>query len=96
MIRDLYQEAMRLVEDALDKPPAELRAEVDEAERAVAALRDELIERWRVQPTHDVRHSLDRVNVALSLLIGLEYPVGGVQRDMLDQARGALAGARLG
>jgi hypothetical protein len=40
-------EAIRLLDDALDKPPAELGAEVDVAERAVARLRDSLIDRWR-------------------------------------------------
>jgi hypothetical protein len=60
----------------------------------VAALRDGLIARWRESPGEQVSASLDRVNVALSLVIGLEYPMGGLQRQMLEQARSVLEAAR--
>jgi hypothetical protein len=90
---DLARRAVALLEDALSKPPEALRAEVDEVERAVVALRDHLIARLRQTPqTPDpaLRHALDQVNVALSLVVGLEYPVGGMQRDLIDQARATL------
>ena len=90
----LCDEAIRLLGDALDKPPAELKAEVDVVERAIVALRDELIDRLRQTPTDSVRSGLDRVNVALSLVVGLEYPLGGLDRNMLKQARSALEAAR--
>jgi hypothetical protein len=86
----LRETAMRLLQDALRKPPTELKSEVDDAERAVVALRDELIERLRQAPTDAVRAALEQVNVSLSLIVGLEYPLGGLQRQMLDQARTAL------
>jgi hypothetical protein len=86
----LRDEALRLVEDALKKPPTELKSEVDDAERAVAVLRDAWIDHLRAQPTPWVRNNLDMTNVSLSLIVGLEYPMGGLQRDMLDQARQAL------
>lgn len=94
MSKDLQAEAMRLIDNALAKPPTELSAEVDDAERAVAALRDALIDRFRQAPTSDLRRNLDGANVALSYLVGLEYPMGGLQRDMLQQARAALADVR--
>lgn len=87
---DLCRQAIGLLDEALDKPPSELKAEVDGAERAVVALRDELIERWRVAPEGGVRAALDNVNAVLSLVVGLEYPMGGLQREMLKQARSAL------
>jgi hypothetical protein len=87
---DLRQHAIALLEDALEKPPAELKAEVDGVERAVAALRDQLIERLRAAPDADVQASLESANAALSLIVGVEYPVGGIQRQMLEQARSAL------
>jgi hypothetical protein len=90
----LCDQALRLLDEALDKPPAELKAEVDAAERAVVALRDHLIGRRRESPTDQVRTSLDRVNQALSLIVGLEYPVGGIQRPLLEQARAVLQAAR--
>ena len=93
---DLCREAIQLLSDAIDKPPTELKAEVDEAERAVVALRDELIERWRATSAVDVRQALDSANVALSLIVGLEYPMGGLQRGMLDEARTVLQSALTG
>ena len=86
----LCGDAIRLLSDALDKPPAELKAEVDVAERAVVAIRDALIERLRTAPTDRARSNLERVNVALSLIVGLEYPMGGLDRSMLEQARSIL------
>ena len=91
-LRQLYDEAIRLLTDALGKPPTELKSEVDDAERAIAELRDGLIERVRQAPTDAVRTSLGGVNAALSLVVGLEDPMGGLQRDMLVQARTALEG----
>lgn len=99
MTVDLARDAIRLLEDAINKPPAELKAEVDVAERAIAALRDALIERLRSlalplgeassrgEGSDSLHTALDRVNAALSLVVAVEYPSGGVQRDMLDQAR---------
>lgn len=90
---ELGHEAIRLLDEALGKPPAELKAEVDVAERAIAALRDGIIERWRTAPEPRLRAALDHVNAALSLVVGLEYPLGGLQRDLLKQARSALQSA---
>jgi hypothetical protein len=53
-----------------------------------------LIDRLRQVPADPVRSGLDRVNVALSLVVGLEYPMGGLDRNMLKQARSALEAAR--
>ena len=83
-----------MLSDALDKPPAELKAEVDRAERAIVALRDALILRRREAASEQVQTHLDQVNTALSLIVGLEYPMGGLQRDMLEQARSVLDGVR--
>ena len=91
---DPRQEAIRLLEDALQKPPTELKAEVDVAERAVVRLRDSLIDQLRAGAEPRVRSELDRVNVALSLIVGLEYPMGGLQRDMHQQALSVLNIAR--
>lgn len=87
---DLCGEAIRLLDDALQKAPTELKAEVDVAEQSVAMLRDELIERLRAAADPHTRRALDKVNVALTLVVGLEYPMGGLQRSMLEQARTTL------
>jgi hypothetical protein len=53
-------------------------------------MRDELIEMLRNNATEAIQSNLEQANVALSLLVGLEYPLGGLDRQMLDQARTAL------
>jgi hypothetical protein len=93
---DPRQRAITMLAEALEKPPAELKAEVDSVEREVAALRDQLIERLRAAPDEQVKSSLECVNAALSLIVGVEYPVGGIQREMLEQARSALVAVKTG
>jgi hypothetical protein len=82
--------AVQLIDEALRKPPAEAREEVDVAERAVVVLRDRLIDELRAGA--DRRALLDRVNAALSLIAGVEYPVAKFQRRPLEQARDLLLG----
>jgi tagatose-1,6-bisphosphate aldolase non-catalytic subunit AgaZ/GatZ len=89
---ELCREALRVLDAAMDKPPTELNAEADTAEREIAALRDLLIERTRQRTLAASSAALEQVNVALSLVVGLEYPVGGIQRELLDQARTVLRG----
>ncbi len=76
-------------------PPAELKAEVDVAERAIVALRDALIVSLRSASEAGARRALDQVNIALSLVVGLEYPMGGLQRSMLEGARSVLQAVAL-
>lgn len=89
--------AVETLERALDLPPAELTAEVDVAERAIARLRNRLIAELRAAPAGDDtarrRQALDAANVALSLVAGVEYPAAGLQRKLLEQARDVLTGA---
>jgi hypothetical protein len=90
--------AIEALEHALGLPPAELTAEVDVAERAIARLRNRLIAQLRAAPSEDdtrgLRQALDAANVALSLVAGVEYPAAGMQRKLLDQALTVLRSAR--
>ncbi|MDQ6670871.1 MAG: hypothetical protein M3069_09000 [Chloroflexota bacterium] len=89
-LEDRRCEAVRLLDAASAMPPADLKAEVDSAEQVIVALRDLLIDRLRSTPSPAVRDALDRVNAAASLVVGLEYPMGGLQRTMLEDARTVL------
>ena len=88
-------EAVKVMEQAGQKPPAELGEEIDIAERLIVRLRDRLIDRLR-ENDHSAddrtrwRSALDQVNGALSLVVGVEYPAAGLQRKMLEQACAAL------
>ena len=70
----------------------ELEAEVDHVERELAQVHDRLIEQAHAPDarTPDARYALDRVNAVLSLVVGVEYPATGIQRNLLSQARDAL------
>jgi len=81
------QTCVRQLEDALNRPPERLGEEVDQVERELAALRDDLIKELRASGR---RAGLDEVNAVLSLVVGLEYPAAGIQRDLVEQAREAL------
>ena len=88
------REAVAMLERALQEPPGALSEDVDVAERVVARMRDRLIEVLREGPqaadAARQRAALDRVNAALSLIVGVEYPAAGIQRKVLEQARDAL------
>ena len=87
---DLCREAIARLEQARQEQPRHLSEDVDEAERAIARLRDELIDRLRREGATRTREGLKTVNAALSLVVGVEYPAAGIQRKLLDQAGTAL------
>jgi hypothetical protein len=91
--------AIEAIDRAIPEPTAELKQDVDVAERAIAELRDCLIHALRRAPdgpdAQRRRQLLDRVNVALSLVAGVEYPSAGIQRKQLEQARDVLRQARV-
>jgi hypothetical protein len=93
-LAQLCQQAIGLIERAKQEQPRQLSEDVDEAERAVVQLRDQLIELLRqtgMPGAPPGTHSaLDSVNAVLSLIVGVEYPAAGLQRKLLEQAGTAL------
>jgi hypothetical protein len=91
---DQCQEALTSLNRVLEILPQWRFQEVDMAERAIVRLRDSLIDRLRGEnapaETGRLRAALDRVNVALSLVTGIEYPAAGIQEMPLKQARDVL------
>jgi hypothetical protein len=82
------------LQDALGRPPVQVSSEVDRVEQQLAGLRDRLILDLRRAPAGAAeadRTALDRVNAVLSLVVGVEYPAAGIQRNLLEQARDALS-----
>ena len=84
------REALQRLEEAQGLPPMEFIHKVDQAERAVVCFRNDLIDEIRRQPvmpaTATLRQMLDRVNGALSLVIGMEYPSAGIHRELMERA----------
>ncbi len=83
--------AIEALARAQQSPPLLVLREADLALRATVRLRDALIERLRRDDASPHwRVALDHVNVALSLIVALEYPTGGIQREAARQARDVL------
>lgn len=72
----------------------EIEKEIAQIQRDVARLRDRLIERLRnaqiISAAGRREAGLDTVNMALSLIVAVEYPVTSIQRSALKQARDIL------
>ena len=89
------REAVAILDRALDLPPLQVGREVDEVENLVARLRDALIARLRqaeIAPeVSRLREALSLANMALSLIVGVEYPATGLQRSAIEEARDTLA-----
>jgi hypothetical protein len=74
---------------------ARFEKEIDEVERELVRLRDELIIQCRRQGdpvgvSERGQTRLGQINVALSLVVAVEYPVTSIQRTALEQARDVL------
>jgi hypothetical protein len=86
-------QAIEALDRALGLPAGKVGEPVDEAERATVRVRDGLIERLRQDgDAGDAKHrsALKQVNAALSLIVAVEYPLGGVHRKLIQQSRDAL------
>ncbi len=71
-------------------PVDELETGLDEVQLKIVDLRDRTIEKLRRQENPDQRRLLQQLNLALSLIFGLEYPVTGFQRNKIQQTRDVL------
>ena len=92
-IADQCRAATEKIERAMAKHGREFIREMDEVERMIVQLRDTLIDRLRRDEADGPNHAaLERINNALSMIIGLEYPIAGIRRDTLEQVRNTLAG----
>jgi hypothetical protein len=89
------QKAMKEIDQAKDLQPRQLEEVIDHVQREIVRLRDALIEQLRARdlaPVSGRRHSaLEKINVALSLILTVAYPVTAIQRSALKEAHDCLA-----
>jgi hypothetical protein len=94
----------RAIADRLDAAtalaPSPLQMQIARRERDLSQLRDGLIARLRAAvPDDDIAHTraaLTGINIALSLVVGVEYPSGALDRTLLTQAATILRGVATG
>ncbi len=94
-LRKLCREAEKEIDRAYDKPPLKLGQEVDLAEVRIVRVRDCLIDWLRGETNASelarLKDMLNRVNIALSYIVGVEYPTAGVHRQLLKEALAVLS-----
>lgn len=88
MIATSCRMAVAALDRALQDEPDKIYDDLAEAVRRLVQLRDELIAEQRATANRD---RLDRCNAILSTVIGGEYPLAGIRRDRMQQARDELA-----
>ncbi len=88
------REAIAHLEQAYMAPPLQLTRDASAAGRIVVKLRDRMVEQLRQDgngaETEKKKKALDRLNIALTLIVGVEYPSVGVRRKPIEQARDLL------
>jgi hypothetical protein len=75
-----------------DRPEKSAHA-FSEATRCLTAWRTKCITRWRETQAEEDRRRLERVNAALSVIVGGQFPLGSVQWDSIQSARRDLEGS---
>ena len=87
MIVRRSEAALAALDHALAERPDKVHGDLAAAVRCLVALRQALTEEAR----RGVGSYLDRCNGILSMVIGGEYPLEGVRRERMKQARDHLA-----
>jgi hypothetical protein len=90
VFNETLQEATGALERALHAPPLQIIREGEAAQRGAVLVRDELIRRLRQDPESSWKPALEQVNMAISLITGIEYPSNWVRREVIEQARNVL------
>jgi hypothetical protein len=90
---DQCRQLVEKLDETAKLHPRQIEKETDQIQRDVVRLRDGLIDYFRQADISFVGARdglLDTVNVALSLIVAVEYPVTSIQRSALEQARDTL------
>jgi hypothetical protein len=89
---DLGSEALQAMDKLLRDKPEKVGHDFSEATRRLCAWRDRLTARWRQTQEGSDRRELERVNAAISVVVGGQFPLGGVPWPEIEKMRNDLAG----
>jgi hypothetical protein len=80
-------EALAAIDQVLADRPDKVGHDFSGATRRLAAWRDALAQRWRASADSDDRRALERVNAALSVILGGQFPLGQVPWPEIERVR---------
>jgi formate dehydrogenase major subunit len=91
MPTDLGSDALGAIDKLLRDRPEKVGHDFSEATRLLCTWRDCLIERWRHAQAENHRRDLERVNAAISVVVGGQFPLGGVPWLAIEKVRDDIA-----
>jgi formate dehydrogenase major subunit len=84
-------EVLQAIDALLADKPDKVGHDFSEATRRLCAWRDQFIQRWRQTHSDEDRRNLERVNAAISVVVGGQFPLGSVPWTEIEKVRGDLA-----
>jgi formate dehydrogenase major subunit len=79
--------ALAAIDTLLADRPEKIGHDFSEATRRLTAWRAHCIARWRETQAKEDRQRLDRVNAAISVVLGGQFPLGRVNWDSIESVR---------
>jgi hypothetical protein len=83
--------ALQAIDRLLAERPEKVGHDFSEATRRLCAWRDGLVQRWRQTRGEDDGLELERVNAAISVVVGGQFPLGHVPWREIEKVRNDLA-----
>ena len=87
----LGDDAVHAIDQLLAERPEKVGHDFSAATRRLIVWREQLIARWRQTQAADDRRNLERVNAAISVVVGGQFPLGSIPWPHIEQARNGLA-----
>jgi formate dehydrogenase major subunit len=85
------EQVLRALDKLLADRPEKSGHDFSEATRRLTAWRAHLIARWRQTHAETDRRNLERVNAAISIVVGGQFPLGPVPWKLIEEAQKDLA-----
>jgi formate dehydrogenase major subunit len=80
-------EALAAIDQVLADRPNKVGHDFSAATHHLAIWRDTLVQRWRYSAAENDRRALETVNVALSVILGGQFPLGQVPWPEIERVR---------
>lgn len=91
MADDIARDALSAIDKLLAARPEKVGHDFSAATRRLVAWRQRCIAQWRASQLPADRQCLERVNAAISVVVGGQFPLGEVNWGSIEAARRDLA-----